>query len=233
MRLKASGSTPDTALSVSRVHKGDTGTRALANVERRSWKGVPVTISLRSRPVSSMDQSTKAQQILSVASFAGNEIVAVYRIRVDRQIGSAARVADGIHARTDGFTSLAVVLGAVGVMLGFPLADPIVGLVISLAIFILMIGTVRSVGRRLMDGIEPELVDKAEVALASTPGVLSVSDLRLRWVATACKERQASGSPTASCPRCRKSHAKRSTASTTPCRISTSSRSDSQRTSAS
>jgi cation diffusion facilitator family transporter len=117
-----------------------------------------------------------------VVGFAGNEIVAVYRIRVGRRIGSAALVADGVHARTDGFTSLAVVAGAVGVMLGFPLADPIVGLVISLAIFVLLIGTVRSVGRRLMDGIEPELIDKAETALASTPGVLAVTDLRLRWV---------------------------------------------------
>jgi len=117
-----------------------------------------------------------------IIGFAGNEIVAVYRIRVGTQIGSAALVADGVHARTDGFTSLAVVVGAVGVMLGFPVADPIVGLVISVAIFILLIGTVRSVGRRLMDGIEPELVDKAESALSATPGVLTVSDLRLRWV---------------------------------------------------
>jgi cation diffusion facilitator family transporter len=117
-----------------------------------------------------------------VIGFAGNEVVAVYRIRVGRQIGSAALIADGVHARTDGFASLAVVAGAIGVMLGFPLADPLVGLVISLAIFILLIGTGRSVGRRLMDGIEPELVDKAEAALASTPGVLAVGELRLRWV---------------------------------------------------
>lgn len=117
-----------------------------------------------------------------VIGFAGNEIVAVYRIRVGNQIGSAALVADGVHARTDGFTSLAVVFGAIGVMLGFPLADPIVGLIISVAIFILLMGTVRSVGRRLMDGIEPELLDKAEAALASSPGVLGVSDMRLRWV---------------------------------------------------
>lgn len=117
-----------------------------------------------------------------VIGFAGNEIVAVYRIRVGHQIGSAALIADGVHARTDGFTSLAVVLGAIGVMLGFPLADPIVGLVISAAIFVLLAGTVRSVGRRLMDGIEPELVDRAEHVLAETPGVLAVSDVRLRWV---------------------------------------------------
>lgn len=117
-----------------------------------------------------------------VIGFAGNEFVAIYRIRVGRRIGSAALVADGVHARTDGFTSLAVVAGAAGVMLGFPLADPIVGLVISGAIVVLLIGTVRSVGRRLMDGIEPEYLERAEHALEHTPGVLGVSDVRLRWV---------------------------------------------------
>ncbi len=114
--------------------------------------------------------------------FAGNEAVAVYRIRVGQRIGSAALVADGVHARLDGFTSLAVVLGAVGVMLGFPLADPIVGLVISAAIIVLLWGTVRSIGRRLMDGIEPELVDRGQHALEHTPGVISVPKIQLRWV---------------------------------------------------
>ncbi|WP_287933429.1 cation diffusion facilitator family transporter [Arthrobacter sp.] len=114
--------------------------------------------------------------------FAGNEAVAVYRVRVGRQIGSAALVADGVHARIDGFTSLAVVLGAGGVMLGFPLADPIVGLLISAAIIVLLWGTVRSIGRRLMDGIEPELADKALAALRGTPGVVGVERLQLRWV---------------------------------------------------
>ncbi|WP_240617786.1 cation diffusion facilitator family transporter [Pseudarthrobacter sp. AG30] len=113
--------------------------------------------------------------------FAGNEAVAIYRIRVGRRIGSAALVADGVHARTDGFTSLAVVIGAVGVMLGFPLADPIVGLAISAAIMVLLWGTVRSIGRRLMDGIEPELVELAQAALGGTPGVLAVRQLQLRW----------------------------------------------------
>ncbi|WP_332908225.1 cation diffusion facilitator family transporter [Naasia lichenicola] len=117
-----------------------------------------------------------------VIGFAGNEVVAIYRIRVGQRIGSAALVADGVHARTDGFTSLAVVVGAVGVMLGFPLADPIVGIVISVAILVLLWGTVRSIGRRLMDGIEPELVEKAEAALRATPGVRAVDQLQLRWV---------------------------------------------------
>lgn len=117
-----------------------------------------------------------------VIGFAGNEAVAVYRIRVGRKIGSAALVADGVHARTDGFTSLAVVIGAFGVMLGFPLADPIVGLLISGVILVLLWGTVRSIGSRLMDGIEPELFNRAHAVLEQTPGVLGVSRLQLRWV---------------------------------------------------
>lgn len=117
-----------------------------------------------------------------IIGFAGNEAVAVYRINVGRRIGSAALVADGIHARTDGFTSLAVVLGAAGVMLGFPLADPIVGLAISAAIFILLWGTVKSLGQRLLDGIDPELVHRAEHALEDTPGVLGVDRVQLRWI---------------------------------------------------
>ncbi|WP_313545161.1 cation diffusion facilitator family transporter [Leifsonia aquatica] len=117
-----------------------------------------------------------------VIGFAGNEAVAIYRIRVGQRIGSAALVADGVHARIDGFTSLAVVLGALGVMLGFPLADPIVGLLISAAIIVLLWGTVRSIGRRLLDGIEPDLVDRLEHALEDTPGVTAVPRVQLRWV---------------------------------------------------
>jgi cation diffusion facilitator family transporter len=113
--------------------------------------------------------------------FAGNEVVAVYRIRVGRRIGSAALVADGVHARTDGFTSLAVVIGAVGVMVGIPLADPVIGILISVAILVLLVGTVRSISRRLMDGVEPELVDRARHALEHVDGIRSVESVRLRW----------------------------------------------------
>lgn len=120
--------------------------------------------------------------VAGVIGFIGNEAVAIYRIRVGRRIGSAALVADGVHARTDGFTSLAVVVGALGVMAGFPLADPIVGLIISVAITVLLIGTVRSIGRRMMDGIEPDLLDRVEHALEHTPGIRSVREVRLRWV---------------------------------------------------
>jgi cation diffusion facilitator family transporter len=114
--------------------------------------------------------------------FAGNEFIAVYRIRVGNKIGSAALVADGLHARTDGFTSLAVVIGAVGVMAGFPLADPIVGLLITVAILVVLRGASRDIYRRLMDAVDPDLVDAAEAALRDVPGVRSVDTVRLRWI---------------------------------------------------
>jgi len=114
--------------------------------------------------------------------FAGNELVAFYRIRIGRRIGSAALVADGIHARTDGFTSLAVVFGAIGVLAGFPLADPIVGLLITIAILFVLRGAAIDIYRRLMDAVEPQLVDTAEASIRSVPGVQEVDDLRLRWI---------------------------------------------------
>jgi cation diffusion facilitator family transporter len=113
---------------------------------------------------------------------AGNELVALYRIRVGRRIGSAALVADGLHARTDGLTSLAVVLGALGVLAGFPLADPIVGLLITVAILFVLKGAATDIYRRLMDAVDPELTETAEASLRSTPGVLAVEELRLRWI---------------------------------------------------
>ncbi len=114
--------------------------------------------------------------------FAGNELVALYRIRTGRRIGSAALVADGLHARTDGFTSLAVVVGALGVLAGFPLADPIVGILITLAILVVLRGAATDIGRRLMDAVDPHLVDTAETSLSTVPGVLGVEDLKLRWI---------------------------------------------------
>ncbi|NMF28118.1 cation diffusion facilitator family transporter [Cellulosimicrobium aquatile] len=116
-----------------------------------------------------------------IVGFAGNEAVAVYRIRVGRRIGSAALVADGVHARTDGFTSLAVVLGALGVLVGVPLADPAVGLLITVAILVLLWGTARDVGRRLLDGVDPALTDRARRALDAVDGLDGVDDVRLRW----------------------------------------------------
>jgi cation diffusion facilitator family transporter len=120
--------------------------------------------------------------LAGLIGFAGNELVAVYRIRVGRAIGSAALVADGLHARTDGLTSLAVLAGAGGVAAGFPLADPIVGLVITVAILAVLRTAVRDVYRRLMDAVDPALVDLAEQSLSGTPGVTAVRAVRMRWI---------------------------------------------------
>ncbi|HZD03009.1 MAG TPA: cation diffusion facilitator family transporter [Actinomycetes bacterium] len=118
----------------------------------------------------------------ALVGFLGNELVARYRIRVGREIGSAALVADGLHARTDGLTSLAVLLGAGGVALGFDLADPIVGLGITVAILAVLRDAAREVYRRLMDAVDPDLVDRVEAVLRGTPGVRGTGRVRLRWI---------------------------------------------------
>lgn len=120
--------------------------------------------------------------LAGVIGFAGNELVAGFRIRVGRRIGSAALVADGQHARADGFTSLAVVLGALGAMAGLEWADPVVGLLITVAILAVLRGAARDVGRRLLDGVDPALVARAEAAILGVPGVLAQEPVRLRWL---------------------------------------------------
>jgi cation diffusion facilitator family transporter len=118
----------------------------------------------------------------ALAGFAGNEVVARYRIRVGRRIGSAALVADGLHARTDGFTSLAVLLGVGGAALGWTWADPVVGLLITVAILAVLRQAAREVYRRLMDAVDPALISAAERVLRDTPGVLDVGQVRMRWI---------------------------------------------------
>jgi cation diffusion facilitator family transporter len=120
--------------------------------------------------------------VAGIIGFIGNELVARYRITVGRRIGSAALVADGLHARTDGFTSLAVVIAAGGSWLGWHWADPVVGLAITVAIAFVFKDAAREVYRRLMDRVEPELVDRAEESLRAVAGIRDVSGLRLRWI---------------------------------------------------
>ena len=114
--------------------------------------------------------------------FLGNELAARYRIRVGTRIGSAALVADGRHARTDGFTSLAVVLGAIGVALGWPRADPVVGLAITITILAVVRQAARDVLVRLLDGVDPRLVTAVERRAAGVAGVQAVDNVRLRWI---------------------------------------------------
>ena len=117
-----------------------------------------------------------------VIGFVGNELVALYRIRVGRQIGSAALVADGHHARVDGLTSLAVAVGAIFVWLGFERADPIVGIVVGILILRVLWSAAKEIYRRVMDAVDPNLVDEIEQGAASVAGVLSVNTCRVRWM---------------------------------------------------
>jgi cation diffusion facilitator family transporter len=118
----------------------------------------------------------------AVLGFAGNELAAHYRIRTGRRIGSAALVADGLHARTDGITSLAVLVGAGGVALGFRAADPLTGLLITVAILLVLKDAGRSIYYRLMDAVSPTAVARARDVVQDVPGVQGLDDLRLRWI---------------------------------------------------
>ena len=120
--------------------------------------------------------------VAAVIGMVGNEAVAAYRIRVGRKIGSASLVADGLHARSDGLTSLAVLVGAIGVAAGWEWADPVVGLAISAAILVVLVQAARGVGERLMDAVDPELVARAEAVTAACAGVQEVTELRMRWL---------------------------------------------------
>jgi len=137
-----------------------------------------VTRLAHPRPVTNLIAVAAAALI----GFTGNELVARYRIRTGRKIGSAALVADGLHARTDGFTSLAVLLGVGGVAIGWDWADPVVGLLITVAILAVLRQAAREIYRRLMDAVDPALVDQVEHTLRATPGVLGVGQVRLRWI---------------------------------------------------
>jgi cation diffusion facilitator family transporter len=120
--------------------------------------------------------------LAGVIGFVANELAANYRIRVGKRIGSAALVADGHHARTDGFTSLAVVVGAIGVALGWREADAVVGLLITVAIVAVLVGAARDVQRRLMDAVDPAVVDEIERRTLAVDGILGCDGVRVRWV---------------------------------------------------
>jgi len=116
-----------------------------------------------------------------IVGAAGNELVARYRIRAGKAIGSEALITDGHHARTDAFTSLAVVAAGLGAAFGAAWVDPVAGLVVASAILWLMARSARRVSRRVLDGIEPEIIDEVEATIRTVPGVRDVADLRVRW----------------------------------------------------
>jgi cation diffusion facilitator family transporter len=117
-----------------------------------------------------------------LVGFVGNEWVAVFRLRVGRDIDSVALIADGYHARTDGLTSLAVVLGTLGVWLGFPVADPLIGLVITGMIVGIVWQSTKAVFTHLLDGIDPAVIADITHAVQHTPEVQEVTQVRARWL---------------------------------------------------
>ena len=123
-----------------------------------------------------------AVAIASGIGFLGNEAVAIFRIRVGRRIGSAALIADGQHARIDGWTSLAVLVGVLGVWFGYPLADPVIGLIITIAIFGIVIQSGKQIFSRMLDGIDPHIIDEIRRAAAHVAEVKEVTDVRARWL---------------------------------------------------
>jgi cation diffusion facilitator family transporter len=119
--------------------------------------------------------------IAAIIGFSGNEAVAVFRLRVGKEIESAALIADGHHARIDGLASLAVFFGALGIYFGYPLADPFVGIIITVAILRIVWVSGKEVLTRIIDGVDPAIPDEIQDATIHTEGVREVTQVRVRW----------------------------------------------------
>ena len=125
-----------------------------------------------------------ALAIAAIVGLIGNEIVALFRIRVGREINSAALIADGYHAMADGLVSLAVLLSAVGVWLGYPWADPVMGLIITVVLLKIVWESGQTIFSRLLDGVEPEVLESLYHAIDNVPEVeeSAIANLRTRWL---------------------------------------------------
>ena len=123
-----------------------------------------------------------AVAIGAIVGFIGNESVAVFRIKVGKEMGSAALIADGYHARTDGIASLTVLASAIGVYLGYPLADPIIGILMTILILRIVWESAAAVFTRILDGVDPDVPDKIKEQAKQTKGVEDVSEVRVRWL---------------------------------------------------
>ena len=124
----------------------------------------------------------QAVAIAGIIGCVGNEIVAQFRMKVGKEIGSAALIADGYHARVDGFTSLAVLIGAAGAWVGYPIIDPIIGILITITILKIVLDTSKLVFTRLLDGVEPEVLDNVKNIAGGVEGVCEITDIRVRWI---------------------------------------------------
>ncbi|WP_048141810.1 cation diffusion facilitator family transporter [Methanosarcina horonobensis] len=137
-----------------------------------------LTRFLDPRPVGHL----QAVALAAIIGCIGNEVVAEFRMKVGKEIGSAALIADGYHARIDGFTSLAVLIGAIGVWSGYPILDPLIGMLITIAILKIVLDSSKLVFTRLLDGVEPEVLDKVKDIAESVEGICEVTDIRVRWI---------------------------------------------------
>ena len=120
--------------------------------------------------------------LAAIIGFVGNELVAVLQIRTGRKIGSEAMVADGLHARTDGFTSLAVLVAAAGVWLGAPILDPTIGVLIGIAIVFITREAALAMWYRLMDAVDPALVETVEQIIREHDEIKRIQRLQMRWL---------------------------------------------------
>ncbi len=123
-----------------------------------------------------------AVAVAALIGFGGNELVAMFRIKTGKAIGSAALVADGHHARVDGLTSLSVLLGALCTAAGYPIADPLIGLFITGVILVVVWQSAKTVFTRLLDGVEPGVLDEIRHAAQHVSGVHEVTEIRVRWI---------------------------------------------------
>ena len=108
--------------------------------------------------------------------------VSEYKIRVGRRIRSLALEADGIHSRLDALVSAGAFAGLGLAWMGIAIADPLTGLAITIAIVYILAGTVGRLVLRMMDAVDPDLIDQIASAARSVKGVLGVHDVRARWV---------------------------------------------------
>lgn len=123
-----------------------------------------------------------ALAIAALIGCIGNELVAVFRIKVGREINSAALIADGHHAMADGLVSLAVLVSAIGVAQGYSWADPVMGLVITAVLLKIVWESGQTIFTRLLDGVEPEVMATIRHAVEHVADVTAVDSIRARWL---------------------------------------------------
>lgn len=112
---------------------------------------------------------------------AGNLAVSWYKRRIGQRIHSSALIADARHSRLDAMSSVGAMVGLFLVALGYPIGDPIAGLAVTVLIVHVGLEVTREVLHHLLDGIEPELIERVIAVAASAPRVEAVDGARGRW----------------------------------------------------